>query len=118
MGNPIFHVGNSCKVILRLDGLIKCSIVPPQNLYHPVLPFRCNNKVMFCLCRTRVLTASNEECVYTREEDRALTGTWVMDEMELAVVKGYRILEIYEVYDYQVKQYNPKTGEGGLLWAI
>jgi len=27
--------------------------------------------------------------------------------------KGYRILEIYEVNEYQVTQYNPETGEGG-----
>ena len=29
--------------------------------------------------------------------------------------KGYRILEIHEVYEYKVTQYNPKTGEGGLF---
>jgi len=38
-----------------------------------------------------------------------------MDEVKLAVDKGYRILEIYEVYEYQVTQYNPETGEGGLF---
>jgi len=31
------------------------------------------------------------------------------------VEKGYNILEIYEVYEYQVTQYNPETGEGGLF---
>jgi len=36
-----------------------------------------------------------------------------MDEERLAVEKGYRILEIYEVYEYQVTQYGPETGEGG-----
>jgi len=36
-----------------------------------------------------------------------------MDEVGLAVEKGYGILEIYEVYDYQVTQYSPETGEGG-----
>jgi hypothetical protein len=33
----------------------------------------------------------------------------------LAVEKGYRILEIHEVYEFQVTQYNPETGEGGLF---
>jgi len=101
VGHPIIHVGDACKDIeacLRMDGLIKCSIVPPEKLYHPVLPFRCNNKLMFCLCRTYVHTSS-EDCVHTRDEDRALTGTWVMDVLGLAVEKGYRILEIYEVYE-------------------
>jgi len=36
-----------------------------------------------------------------------------MDEEMLAVEKGYRILAIYEVYEYQFTQYNPETGEGG-----
>jgi len=36
-----------------------------------------------------------------------------MDEVRLAVEKEYRILEIYEVYEYQVTQYNTETGEGG-----
>jgi len=38
-----------------------------------------------------------------------------MDEVRLAVEKGYRILEIYEVYEYEVTQYNPETGEGVLF---
>jgi len=28
---------------------------------------------------------------------------------------GYRLFEIYEVYEYQVTQYNPVTGQGGLF---
>ena len=70
---------------------------------------------MYCLCRTCFLTSSSStECVDTRDYDRALTGTWVMDELRLGVQKGYRILEIYEVYEYHVTQYNPETREGGL----
>jgi len=38
-----------------------------------------------------------------------------MDEVRLAVEKGSRILEIYEVYEYQVTQYNHESGEGGLF---
>jgi len=39
----------------------------------------------------------------------------VIDEVRLAVEKGYRILEIHEVYEYHVTQYNPESGEGGLF---
>jgi len=41
------------------------------------------------------------------------SNTWVMDEVKLAVRKAIRILENYEVYEYQVTQYIPKTGGGG-----
>ena len=46
VGHPTVHVGDECKdteTCLRMDGLIKCTIVPPQKLFHPVLPYRCNN---------------------------------------------------------------------------
>jgi len=33
----------------------------------------------------------------------------------LAVQKGYRILEIHEVYEYNVTRYDPETREGGLF---
>jgi len=51
----------------------------------------------------------------SEDEDRALTRTWILDEVRLAVEKGYRIHEIYEVYEYQVTQYKRETGEGGLF---
>jgi hypothetical protein len=44
-----------------------------------------------------------------------LEGTWVKDEVRLAVDKGYKILEIQEVYKYQVTMYDPATGEGVLF---
>jgi hypothetical protein len=45
--------------------------------------------------------------------ERALTGTWVVDELRIAVEHGYCLIKIYEFYEYEVTQYDPKTGEGG-----
>jgi len=36
-----------------------------------------------------------------------------MDEVRLAVEKGYRVFQIYEFYENQVNKYSPETGEGG-----
>jgi hypothetical protein len=44
-------------------------------------------------------------------------GTWVIDEVRLAVDRGYKILETQEVYQYDVTQYDLNTGEGGLFSA-
>ena len=46
---------------------------------------------------------------------RALTGTLVIDEVRMAVQKGYKFVEIIEVYEYTVTQYDPRTGKGGLF---
>ena len=89
IGHPIIHVGDACKdekACLHLEGLIKCSIVPPIKLYRPVLPYR-RNKLLFCLCRPCVFERNiSSECKHRRDE-RALTGTSVMDEVRLAVKK-------------------------------
>jgi len=111
-------VGFACKdkeACLGKEGLIKCTIVPPEILYHPVLPFRSNQKLMFSLCRTCVLTSNTEQCCHKIVEERALTGTWVVDEVRLAVQKRYRILEIHELYEYKVTRYDCETRVGGLF---
>ena len=94
ISHPTIHVGNACRDIeayLCMEGLIRCTSVPPEKLYHPVHPYRCNNKLMFCLCRTCFHNSSAKRR-HTEDEDRALTISWAMDEVRLAVQKGYRIL--------------------------
>jgi len=98
-----------------MDGLIKCSIIPAQRLHHPVLPFRCNKKLLLCLCRSCALTSASGECEHTEYEERALTGTWVLDDVRLAVENGYKILKINEVYEYKVTEFTPDTDDGGLF---
>jgi len=119
IGHPVIHVGDACadkESCLKMDGLIKCTIVPPKDLYHPVLPFWHNKKLLFCLCRSCVLEQNTTgECQHFSDAERCLDGTLVIDEVRLAVNKGYKILEIQEVYQCEVTQYNPDTGEGGLF---
>jgi hypothetical protein len=53
IGLPTIHVGNACvdkETYLKMEGLMKCTIVPPKDLYHSVLPFRHNQNLLFCLC--------------------------------------------------------------------
>jgi hypothetical protein len=99
-----------------MDGLMKCTIVPPKDPYHPFVPFRHNKKLLFSLCRSCVLEHNTTgECQHFNDAERCLEGTWVIDEVRFAVNKGYKILEIQEVYQYEVTQYNLNTGVGGLL---
>jgi hypothetical protein len=58
---------------------------------------------------------TSSERGHVSDAERALTGTWVIDEVRLAVQKGYKILEIFEVYVYTATQYDPKTGHSGLF---
>jgi len=48
LGHPVIHVDDACQdteAMLWKEGLIKFCVLPPQKLYHPVLPFRCNDRL-------------------------------------------------------------------------
>ena len=118
IGHPIIHVADACKdkEAMLQKGLIKCIVLPPKRLYHPVLPYRCNNKLLFCLCKSCAIQQNAEnECTHETVAERALVGTWVIDEVRMAVQKGYEVIKIYEVYEYDVTQYDRQTGQGGLF---
>jgi hypothetical protein len=110
-GNPAIHVGNYCldtDAMLQKDGLLTCSILPPKYLFHPVLPFRCNNRLLFCQCRSRAIQQNQtEDCTHETAAARKFTGTWVLNEIRLAVQHGYKLVEVHEVYEFQVTRYDP-----------
>ena len=83
-------------------GLIKCDILPPYQFYHPVLPIRCQGKLIFPLCRTCTetqlklsLLSRFPDCPHS-EEERTLTGTWCTPEIEEALKQGYRLLKVHD----------------------
>lgn len=97
-------------------GLVKCKVLPPTDLFHPLLPVRMNNKLLFPLCRTCAEEGSQVDCTHS-DEQRALTGTWVSLELDKAVKLGYTIMERYSAWHFpQTTQYNHDTQQGG-LWV-
>jgi len=81
------------------EGLIKCLILPPQNLLHPVLPLKINGKLIFSLCRVCAETQS-KSCNHAVPE-RSLKGVWISAEVYKAIEKGYRVINTYEVWHYE-----------------
>ena len=124
VGHPKVYVGdNECKEIVgenyncisNLKGLIKCDVLPPRNLYHPVLPVRMRHKLLFPLCRSCAEQCEQKECPHENPLDRMLTGTWVSFEVQKACDMGYKILKIYEIWQYSTTQYNRETRTGGIF---
>ena len=80
------------------EGIIKCKVLPPDHLFHPVLPVHCNGKMMFPLC-IKCAEDSSDRCSHSKEE-RSLVGTWVTFELFKALDSGYRLLLVYEIWHY------------------
>jgi len=101
------------------NGVIKCTVLPPRDLFLPVLPYKCNGKLMFPLCRTCVELESKEICQHNNPEDRQLTSEWCAPELKLAIMeKGYTLVRVHEVYQYPgTMKYDPESGKDGLLSA-
>ena len=81
-------------------GFIKCKLLPPTNLYHPVLPIK-SKKLVFTLCNQCHLDKIRR-CTHNADQ-KSLTGTWTTDEVQKALEKGYKIIKIYEVQHFEKK---------------
>jgi len=115
VGHPEIYRGED--IPDHIEGLLKCKVLPPPILFHPVLPYRVNSKLLFPLCRSCAMDTTQGRCPHDDAEDRALTGTWVSVELDKAEELGYVILEKYEAWHFpHTTQYDPVTKEGG-LWA-
>ena len=105
-GHPTFLSTPGHTDIHQYFGLIQCQVLPPRELYHPVLPYRHDNKLLFPLCATCVQNEMPKrpwdrsgECNHT-DEQRVLTGTWCSPELSKAVELGYQVQYIYEVWHF------------------
>ncbi|XP_078355818.1 uncharacterized protein LOC144640593 [Oculina patagonica] len=110
VGHPEIKFQPDHSDISRYFGIAKCTVLPPERLFHPVLPLRQNNKLTFPLCRTCVeeemdkpMLERSHVCSHTVEQ-RQITGTWCTPELEMAVKKGYQILHIHEVWNFPERQ--------------
>ncbi|XP_032067185.1 uncharacterized protein LOC116504335 [Thamnophis elegans] len=95
--------------IKQYFGLAKVKVYTPRGLYFPVLPHKAGGKLMFSLCATCTENQQVTECLHN-DEERALTGTWCTVELNVALEKGYRIAEIYEVWHFERKSKNLFSG--------
>uniref|UniRef100_A0A1I8C264 DNA-directed DNA polymerase n=1 Tax=Meloidogyne hapla TaxID=6305 RepID=A0A1I8C264_MELHA len=96
-------------------GIFKLFIIPPDDLYLPVIPERINGKLIFHLCHQCAIEAPSGlswrlEQKYSKElghdlcthdeKKRGYVATVCTVELELALKKGYRATWIYSVYHW------------------
>ena len=106
---------NGEHIHLQYFGIIKAKFIPPRKLLHPVLPIRCNGKLMFPLCYKCATTQNQNECKCSIK-DRSFIHTYCTIEVEVALNMGYIIEEIYEILHWPERAvYNSREKKGGLF---
>ena len=106
LGHPEILYEPGTTDLANYFGLAKCTVLPPDGLYHPVLPYRTHDKLTFPLCRScveehidRPLHDKMHQCHHS-DPERTLTGTWCTPELEKAVSLGYVILPVHEIWHF------------------
>ena len=98
IGHPIIIVNPENQDISQYFGIAKVDVIAPEKLFHPVLPVKINEKLMFPLSKK---CARDQQSLpwYERQntcphsdEERMITGTWCTVELQKALELGYRKL--------------------------
>lgn len=96
-------------------GLIKCTVLPPRSLHHPVLPYFCRDKLLFPLCAACARESRQDYCDHA-DKERALNNTWVTTELYHALDVGYRMVNVEEVWHYEKREkYDGRDSTTGLF---
>ncbi|XP_032688843.1 uncharacterized protein LOC116852503 [Odontomachus brunneus] len=124
LDHPDIYIGEECSALIgaspdfnfdTVEGLVRCRVLVPHDLFHPVLPYRVNGKLLFALCRSCCETFSQTACTHDDSADREFEGAWVSCELRKAIEKGYRVTSVSEIWNYEITQYDPVTWRGGLF---
>jgi len=109
-GHPVIMTQPTDQSLDSYFGIAKVDIVPPAELFHPVLPVRSGGKLTFPLCGQCVQDQQQQPmlertciCPHT-DEQRTLRGTWCTPELQKAIEVGYRLVRIHEVWHFPAEQ--------------
>lgn len=81
---------------IPFKGIIKCTVLPPLKITHPVLGVKARNSLIFGLCGT-CIEECIETCTHTAAKERGITSTWTHLELNHALKRGYIIVDVIEV---------------------
>lgn len=117
--HPIIIPGNKVDLhdMKRYFGIALCRVLPPRGLLIPVLPLRCDGKLLFPLCNKCATNLYQNTCECS-DDERSWVQTYTTNELNLAVRHGYKILKVFELLHWepdQLKTYDPTTKKGGLF---
>lgn len=97
---PHFYDVNNQK-----EGIIKCRVLPPTDLYAPFLSYKVQSRlnpgayeVLYGCCKL-CMEERSFPCSHTNYE-RSFVGTWTLMEIRYAVTLGYEVMNVVEVWEY------------------
>jgi hypothetical protein len=111
VSHPTVQTRGPFKEISEYFGMAYVEVLPPRGLYHPVLPFRWNNRLLFGLCSRCMKSGFQKKCRCSPDQ-RMMKGVWTTVELLKAEEKGYKIKRIIELYHWpETSKYDPTSSK-------
>ncbi|CAB3385396.1 Hypothetical predicted protein [Cloeon dipterum] len=112
-------VDSAMHMIEDVHNLDFIGVLPPDSLYHPVLPQKVGDKLLFHLCKICSAQKNHDTpyCTHT-DDERSFDGSWSSWELNLARKFGYKITEIYEIWHYEKTTKYKKDEDDGLFTSF
>ena len=66
------------------------------------------------LCSACADTMNQDRCTHS-DEERCIAGTWVVDDVRMAVGMCYGLVDVYEFWEYEVTCIDKDSNSGGLF---
>ena len=102
-GHPEIITENFDEDVSHYFGLIKCTVLPPRRFIPSRSSVSCSRQVGCSPCAKRALIpAIKTPCTHS-DAERAIQGTWCSVEVMKALEKGYRIVQLHEVWHFPQK---------------
>jgi hypothetical protein len=115
VGHPQILRDVDPSLIPELFGYAYCRILPPRDLFFPLLPTREDGKLMFVLCQTCGTNKLQDECKHS-EDERCIEGVYTTPELQKAIELGYEVQEVYEAWHWdQTTSYRKGEKFSGLF---
>lgn len=83
----------------RVMGSVFLSILPPNDLIYPFLSYKAKNGMVYQPLCSKCCENRIKKCLHS-EQERALNGTWMINEIEYALDLNYKILHVFECHLY------------------
>ena len=82
-------------------GALLVNILPPKTLKYPFLPYRLKNgRTVLTLCKICAEIQSNSAKCNHKDNERSITATYMISEVQFAMSLGYKIITIFEMHVY------------------
>lgn len=82
----------------EIFGMVYALVLPPRQLWLPVLPFKAAGRLVFGLCYACANTHS-QECHHNNSE-RVVPGVWCTPELYQALDEGYTLVHVIEAHHF------------------